>query len=601
MAMDQQHQLRQRIFRFVVVIIFLILVGNLFYMMVLRHGFYEEQALENRQVRLRVTAPRGRITDRHGTIVADNLYIADITLPRSALRDTVPSETLELLLRWFDMPRAETLERLAQQKKRGRRRLVLVGNASMARISAVQERSRQLPGVRVESRPRRRYLHGPLLAHIVGYVGEVGQADLDTTDGGRDYRLGDMIGKLGAESALEDHLRGTDGIKLEEVNAANRVVGRSTLWLVDIQPGLDAALTISLPLQQLMDSAIGEGTGCGVALDVRTGEVLAACSKPSFDANMMTVSISSSQWNELINDPSKPFFNRAVQATYPPGSIYKSVTSLAGLNLGLIGTETVLEPCLGGFEFGDRTFHCWNRSGHGLLDHTDAMVNSCDIYYYQLGLRLDIDQLAEAAYAFGLGKPCSDIFPSEAGGNIPTSAWYDRRFGKRGWTRGVLLNNSIGQGEILVTPLQMAMFTARIATSGTTPDPDFVLSPTKGPRLPQPLPFAESDLAWNRDALLQTVERGTGHYARQDSFLVAGKTGTAQNPHGEDHAWFVCYAPAEKPEVAVAIILENAGSGGSQAGPIAGQWLAGWFRSPQRLEIIADPLPARALPGREES
>ncbi len=599
--MERQHHLRQRIYLAALVVLFLILVGNLFYMMVPRHGFYEEQALENRQVRFRVTAPRGRITDRNGNIVADNLYIADITLPRGALRDTVPGEALERLLTWFQLPRRETLERLQQQKQRGRRRLVLVPNASMARISAVQERSRQLPGVRVESRPRRRYLYGPLLAHIVGYVGEVGQADLDTTEGSGDYRLGDQIGKQGVEAALESHLRGTDGVKLEEVNASNRVVGQRTLWLTDIQPGQDVALTISLPLQEMMDEAIGEGVGCGVALDVRTGEVLAACSKPSFDSNLMTVSISSSQWNALINDPAKPFFNRTVQATYPPGSIYKSVTSLAALNLGLVGMDSVLDPCLGGLEFGDRIFHCWKRAGHGVLDHTDAMVNSCDTYYYQLGLSMDIDQLATAARAFGLGRGCSDIFPSEADGNIPDREWYDRRFGPRGWTRGVLLNNSIGQGEILVTPLQMALLTARLATSGATPDPRFVKEPARDPVMPDPLPFAERHLRWCRDALLQTVERGTGQAAQQDSFTVAGKTGTAQNPHGKDHAWFVCFAPAEKPEVAVAVILENAGSGSVEAAPIAGRWLQGWFGSEERERIIPDPAEPRPLPGREAS
>lgn len=600
MTDSRQIRVRQRIFRVVVLALFLILVGNLFYMMILRHGFYEEQALENRQVRFRVSAPRGRIIDRHGAIVADNLYIADITLPRSSLSGSEPDSTLERLITWFDLPREDTLDRLQVQKERGRRRLVLVPNASMARISAVQERGRQLPGVRVESRPRRRYLFGSMLAHVVGFVGEVGQADLDTTEDGRNYRIGDMIGKQGAESALEDHLRGVDGLKLEEVNAANRVVGRRTIWLDEVQPGSDVKLTISMPLQQHMDQAIGDGVGCGVAISVETGQVLAACSKPTFDSNLMTVSISSAQWNTLINDPAKPFFNRTVQATYPPGSIYKSITSLAALSLGLVDTNSVLEPCYGGMEFGDRYFRCWKHSGHGIIDHTDAMVNSCDTYYYQLGLSLEIDQLAEAARAFGLGEPCSDIFPSEAGGNIPDADWYNKRYGNRGWTRGVLMNNSIGQGEILVTPLQMALMTARLASSGQTPDPTFVLDPARIAVAPPPLPFNEKHLQWCREALWQVVGRGTGKAARQDSVSVAGKTGTAQNPHGEDHAWFVCFAPVENPEVAMAVILENAGHGGSEAAPIAGQWLQAWFASQERIEMLDEIRPGRKTL-REES
>ncbi len=601
MNTDQDLLLRQRIFRGVVISLFLILVGNLFYMMVLRHEFYQGQALENRQVRFRVKAPRGRITDRHGTIVADNLYIADITLPRSSIHFTEPDSTLARLIQWFDMPREETLDRLVKQKKRGRPRLTLVRNASMSRICAVQERARQLPGVRVESRPRRRYLFGQMLAHLAGFVGEVGKADMDTSSQGKNYRLGDMIGKQGVESALEDHLRGRDGLKLEEVNASNRVVGYRTVWLEEVQPGSDVAMTISLPLQSAMDLAIGDGVGCGVAISVASGEVLAAVSKPTFDSNLMTMSISSSQWNELIENPAKPFFNRIVQATYPPGSIYKGVTSLAGLSLGIIDTSTVLDPCHGGMNFGNRYFKCWKRGGHGTVDHTDAMVFSCDTYYYQLGLRLEIDQMATAARTFGLGSPCSDIFPSEASGLIPDSDFYDGRFGKRGWTRGVLLNNSIGQGEILVTPLQMAMLTARIASSGKTPNPTFVLNSNAGPVEPPALPFEEAHLQWCRESMWQVVARGTGKAAQQDSFSVAGKTGTAQNPHGEDHAWFVCFAPVEKPEVAVAIILENAGHGGSEAAPIAGQWLREWFANENRKELLNSGSENNGRTGDEES
>lgn len=576
---------RERLFRGVVLVLFLILLGNLFFMMVIKHGYYQDQALENRQVRFRVPAPRGRITDRYGTILADNLYIADITLARSCLAGDQPDSSLERLLSWFQLPRDKTLARLADQKKRKHGRLVLVPNASMARICAVQERARQLPGVRVESRPRRRYLYGSLLAHLVGFVGEVGQADLDTTTGKQGYRLGDMIGKQGVEAAREDLLRGHDGLKLEEVNASNQIVGRRTVWVDEVVPGQDVSLTVSLELQTRMDQAIGQGVGCGVAIHVPTGQVLAASSKPSFDANLMTMSISSTQWQALINDPAKPFFNRIVQATYPPGSIYKIVTSLAGLSLGLIDTNSVLDPCLGGMEFGDRFFRCWKRSGHGALNHTDALVHSCDTYYYQLGLRMNIDQLAAAARAFGLGRACSDIFPSEASGNIPDTQWYDRRYGKRGWTRGVLLNNAIGQGEVLVTPLQMALLAARVASSGKTPDPTFVLDPQSATRNPPPLPFKESELHWCREALRQVVLRGTGQAARLDSFSVAGKTGTAQNPHGQDHAWFICFAPVEKPEVAVAVILENAGHGGAEAAPIAARWLKAWFDSDDRAQL----------------
>ena len=579
---DRDFMLRVGVFRLVVVGLFMILVGNLFVMMGPRHDFYQSQALENRQDKFRVRAPRGRIFDRNGEVLADNLYIADIVVPRTSVSDAGPDSTLARLLTWFDLPVDETLERLTDQKRRSGP-LVLVRNASMAQISAVEERGRELPGVRVRARARRRYLFGPLFAHTIGYVGEVGQADLDTTGDWTGYRLGDSIGKQGLEASLEDVLRGTSGVKLEEVNASGRVVGREAVWLREVEPGADVTLSISLHLQQVMAAAIGDRPACGVALDTGTGQVLAAYSNPSFDPNLMTVSISTDQWNQLTSDPAKPFFNRLVQATYPPASLYKPVTSLAALQNRLVGRETYLEPCLGGWEFGNRYFRCWKHSGHGDVDHTEAIVQSCDTFYYQLALRLDIDQLAAAARAFGLGRTCTRLFSDESAGNVPDTAFYNRRFGEGRWTRGVLLNNCIGQGELLVTPIQMAVLVGRLATSGQMPDPEFVLLPPQPTRRPPPLPFREADLAWVRAALTETVDRGTGRQAGLEGISVAGKTGTAQNPHGEDHAWFMCYAPADAPEVAVAVIVENAGHGSSEAAPVAGTWLEAYFRASGRL------------------
>ncbi len=587
---EREHLIRRGIFRTVVIILFMILVGNIFVMMVPRHSYYKDQALENRQVRFRVRAPRGLIMDRDGVILADNTYIADITVPKNSLGSDGPDSTLTRLINWFDLPPEATLARLREQKETGHRgALVLISNASMPQIAAIEERGRQLPGVRVEARPRRRYLFGELFAHVIGYVGEVVRADLDTTGDSTGYRIGDMIGKQGIESSLENLLRGGSGIKLEEVNASGRVVGRRPVWLQDVTPGKDVTLSVSLALQHRMAEAIGERTACGVAVDTRSGEVLAAYSHPAFDPNLMTVPISAEQWNTLSGNPEKPFFNRIVQATYPPASLYKPVTSLAGLANGVISTSSILEPCLGGWQFGNRYFRCWKRAGHGLVDHTQAIVQSCDTFYYQLGLRLELDQLAAAARSLGLGRVCTKVFADEASGNIPDTAWYDKRFGKGKWTRGVLLNNAIGQGEILVTPIQMAVLTARLATSGRTPDPVFVINPRSPAKLPDALPFRESDLAWVRRTMELVVSEGTGKAAKLDSIDVAGKTGTAQNPHGDDHAWFMCFAPVKNPEVAMVVIVENAGHGSSEAAPVARKWLEAYF-------AVGDSLPSLPAP-----
>jgi penicillin-binding protein 2 len=431
--------------------------------------------------------------------------------------------------------------------------------------------------VRVATRWRRRYLYGPLFAHVIGYVGEVSQSEIDSARSPDTYRLGDMIGKQGVEARYEQRLRGRPGIKLEEVNASGRRVGRQPVVLQPADPGDDVVLSLSLPLQRQMAKLLEGKVGCGVAVAVPSGEVLAAFSSPSFDPNRLALALTREEWQALATDPAKPFFNRIVQATYPPGSLYKPVTSLAGLRAGVVDTTTWLEPCYGGFAFGNRVFHCWKRAGHGPLDHRGALVHSCDVFYYQLGLRLDLDQLARAARDFGLGSRCTELFPEEAEGIVPTTAWYDDHFGRNRWTRGVLLNNAIGQGEILVTPLQMAMLAARIASFGTVHEPSFVLRSTDPRPVVAPLGFARSHLSWCRRSLRAVVDAGTGTAAQLAGFPVAGKTGTSQNPHGDDHAWFMCYAPADVPEVAVAIILENAGHGGSQAAPLAGRWLHEYF------------------------
>ncbi len=595
--MPQSRTLRGNIFRGGVLFLFGILGLNLFIMQVPRHDYYQSQALENRQVSFPIKGPRGRILDREGNILADNQYLADITLPAAALREDGPDSTLRRLLEWFDLSPPETLDRLRQQKAAGRDPLVLIANASMQLCAAVEEYRQELPGVRVDARARRRYLHGPLFAHVIGYVGEVGQADIDAAGDGV-YRRGDLIGKLGVEKACEELLRGRNGEKIMEVNASGQIVVSQPLWRQRVKPSADVTLTLALALQESLAAQIGERTGCGVALSLPAGEVLAAYSSPSFDPNLLTATISPAEWQELSSDPDNPFFNRVIQATYPPGSLYKPITSLCGLAQDQIGTRSVLEPCRGGYLYGDRVFHCWDRGGHGDLDHELALVHSCDVFYYQLALRLDIDQLHETAVAFGLGRPCGDLFPEEVAGHIPTAAWYDGRFGRGKWTRGVMLNNAIGQGEILVTPLQMANLVALIATSGRVAAPRFLLGSEPVFRQRVELNPHLDHLAWVRSCLEQVVDVGTGTAAHLAGIAVAGKTGTAQNPHGDDHAWFMGYAPAGTPEVALAVILENAGHGGAKAAPVAGRWLWSYFDWAARaIASRPDPMAAASVGG----
>ncbi len=580
---------RAPVYRLTLLVLFALLLVNLFGLQIVKHGDFAQRSVENRQVRTRVRAPRGRILDRDGKVLADIVYVADITVPAGALGrggQIAPDTTLARLIAWFDLPREETLTRLKRDRGRGQERLTVVPGASMPQIAAVEERRAQLRGARVEARTRRRYVHGPLLAHLIGYVGEVTQAEMDTARPPGVYAPGDLVGKAGVEAALETRLRGRAGTRIEEVNAAGRVVGRQTLWLDPVLSGEDVTLALSLAMQETLAAAMAGRPGAALALALPSGEVLAAYSSPTYDPNLFVGGISTGDWETLRDHPDRPLFNRLAQGTYPPGSPYKIVTSLCGLQVGAVAPTSAFQPCYGGYQFGGRFFRCWKKEGHGWVDHEQGLIRSCDTFYYQLGLRLDIDQLRRTALALHLGAPTGSPFRNESAGFIPSSDWYNRRFGKQGWTRGVMLNNAIGQGEILVTPLQMAMLTATVATSGKVERPHFLLDEQGNP--PGPLPIAEAHLAWVRDTMTRVVEEGTGGAARVRGVRVAGKTGTAQNPHGEDHAWFICYAPAEAPAVAMAVMLENGGHGGAVAAPVARRWLAAWFAR----EAAADSLAA---------
>lgn len=582
--MPEGNFIQARILRGVILLLFGVIVAELFALQIVRHDHYQGQSLQNRQVRIRVNAPRGRFLDREGQVLADNVYLADITLPRSCLTDAGPDSTLAKLLRWFAMPADETQERLREQKAAGRPRLTLVANADMPRIATVEERRRELPGARVEARAHRRYRHGTDFAHIIGYVGEVRAAEVGDEDDHLAYHPGDTVGREGLEAAWEDELRGEAGLFLKEVNAVGRVVGSRDVPLWPVVSGTDITLTLSLALQDSLAAVMAGRPGAALALSLPDGEVLAAVSNPTYDPNLFTRGISSREWRNLLDDPRHPFLNRLVQATYPPGSPYKIVTSLAGLEAGVVGKWTHFDPCSGSYRFGNRNFGCWRRSGHGDLGHGGGLVHSCDVFYYQLGLRLDLEQLGDVARLLGLGKVTGSPYAAEVAGNVPSNAWYDEHYGPGRWTRGVLLNNAIGQGELLVTPLQMAVLTARVAVNDRDLAPRFrMAAPGGAAHVARPLPFAAGNLDWLRSTLTRVVDMGTGTRARLEAIEVAGKTGTAQNPHGEDHAWFVCFAPASAPTVAFVVILEHGGHGGATAAPVAASWLNDFFEWRERL------------------
>ncbi|MFQ5607952.1 MAG: penicillin-binding transpeptidase domain-containing protein, partial [Candidatus Zixiibacteriota bacterium] len=426
--------------------------------------------------------------------------------------------------------------------------------------------------------------------------------DDDQTGGKIKLRIGSLIGKQGLEKQFDEVLRGREGTRFLEISAKGVVLGDLADRPVD--PGLagaDLIVTIDAELQRAAANSF-DTFCCGaiVALDPRNGELLALVSKPDYDANIFSGAIPTDVWKSIINDTTKPLLNRPLDGRYPPASPFKLVTAGALLEEKLITEETVFSPCLGGWQFGRRWFRCWKYAGHGTQGVVRAIAESCDSYFYQSGLKLGIDKLAEYARLCGFGAPTGVDLPHENIGLVPTSDTLDRLY-PDGWTKALTLNLSIGQGELLVTPLQVAQFYAGLANRGIVYTPHLlktIIFPD-GSRVSPPaqmayrLPFSPATLKTLNQGLLEVVHSvdGTAEEIALEEFRSAGKTGTAQNPHGENHSWYVGYAPYENPQIVVVALIEGGGHGSAVAAPIVGKL----------LKFYLDHLPALSHEGEKES
>jgi penicillin-binding protein 2 len=347
--------------------------------------------------------------------------------------------------------------------------------------------------------------------------------------------------------------------------------------------------------------ALRPNPSAAVALNVHTGGIIAAVSRPAYDPNEFAMGVSASLLSELLGDPSKPMFNRISHARYPPASTFKMVVAYAILTNRLVDPARVLVYCTGGHRFGNRVFKCWKPEGHGGMNLMSAVVNSCDVYFYRIAEMMDVDMLAESAIEFGFDKKTGIDLPIEVAGNVPSRRYYDKRHGKGRWTQGLMLNNTIGQGEYLGTVLHVARMSAAIANGGWLVEPHFV-DHLAGE---EPLPWERirvehltgTTLSFLQRAMLEVVDRpgGTAYWLRVPWLRIAGKTGTAENPHGDDHSWFTAYAPADDPEVAVAVMVENAGHGSEVAAPIVRNFLVEYFRDLKPLVATPPRPPVRAV------
>ncbi len=553
-------------FKVLLVSLLVILIGILFYLQVIKHSYFYKLSMENKIKIIVKPAPRGRIFDRDGNVIANVVLGFSALFTRSFL---LPKER-QIIAKTLNIPPSELRKNMVGARTISKRRL------NFQELSQLSEITDELPNVRIMEYPIRHYPYGKLFSHLIGYTGEVKEKNLKLLKV-KGYQMGDEIGKMGVEKYYEDYLRGTKGVEYIEVNAKGYEVGiYKDKPAIPPEKGKDVYLTVSLPLQIYADSLLKTyKKGAIVAMDPTTGEILAYISLPGFDPNQLVGGINQKLWTELQNDTLFPLFDRVIKGTYAPGSIYKIVTAGIGLENKIVDRYSRFAACAGKLLIGNRVFKCWKA--HGSLNLVNAIVQSCDIYFYQLSMKIGINKLYQGAKSLGLGQPTGIDLDGESKGFIPDSNWLNKKYGKYGWSKGSIANLGIGQGEILLTPIQVVTLFSGIANNGKTFSPHILkkIVNNKGEVIKKGvgreirLPISKNTIAVLKEAMRGVVQdsAGTAHFSNIPGIDIGGKTGTAQNPSGEDHSLFVGFAPVDSPKIVAFAVFENAGHGSSHAAP----------------------------------
>ncbi|MHB8883012.1 MAG: penicillin-binding protein 2 [Thermodesulfovibrionales bacterium] len=571
MLTEQTTAERIRIAMYVIVIGFLVLMMRLWQLQILQGAEYRKISESNRLRVFGVPAPRGIIFDRNNVpLVKNTSYFCASLIPEEFDVRNVP--LLAKLLKLSEEELAKKINRKGQSPFTPVR---LKEGLSFDEVSFIEARRSDFPGLIIEIEVSRQYIYGSVGAHVIGYLGRL-SPEQSQNPAFRDVPPEAFIGQWGVEKIYDKSLRGTAGQRIIEVDA----FGREIRLLKETTPvkGQDLTLSIDIALQKEVERAFEGRAGAMVALKVDTGEVLGLASAPAFDPNKFAKGITTDEWSGLMQDKKLPMLNRAVQSQYPPGSTFKIITAIAGLEEGTITDETAV-TCRGGISFGKWHFGCWKKGGHNTVMLHRALVESCDVFFYEAGKRLGIDRIHDYATRFGLGKETGIMLGNEKKGLIPDTQWKTEKK-KAPWFLGETFVNAIGQGYVAATPLQMAVMMEAVSNGGRVFQPTLL-------RDAAPTLLSEAGV---RAATLEEIKRhlsgvvnepgGTGAAARSALATVGGKTGTAQVvgirkdskflvEKFRDHAWFVAFAPVEKPAIAVAVIVEHGGHGGSAAAPIA--------------------------------
>jgi penicillin-binding protein 2 len=539
------------------------LTGSFFRTQILQHSQWVLKSEGNRLREVPIPAQRGYIYDRTGAIIAENIPGYTISVLAQS------SDELTTVLRRLAGTIAMTDEQADAVVRRYRRNpsrpAVIFNDASFELVSVLEEHRVEFPGLIIQAAPKRYYPDGAAVAALVGYTGEVNESELQSkTFAG--YKPGQQVGKMGLEKQYESRLRGREGVRFVEVDSRGRIV-REAGARQDISPqGAPPLYTnIDLDLQKFVVGIFGDSLqGAAVALDPKSGEVLALHSAPSYDPNRFIGGVPTEYFRQLNTDPRRPMFNKAVQGTYPPGSTWKLATAVMALEAGIVRLdEHMPTPCTGGMMIGNRYFKCHLHTGHGSLNLEEAIEKSCDVYFYQLGLKLTLARLVAGGISLGSHDRTGVDLPSESRSQFPTmpyQEYFDKKYGKGNWSGGAVVSMAIGQGENAQTVINMARLYTALATDGQAVRPQIVRAATERQQLFQ---LDSAQFAGIRAALTGVVSRGTAAAARIQGIVLAGKTGTAQNTQDakNDHAWFVGFAPASDPKIVVAVMLEFGGHG----------------------------------------
>ncbi len=583
------------IFTLLVTAGFAILTVRLWHLTIMQHSTLQSRAENNRVRELVLDGLRGKILERNGIALVDNRPSFQLSMIPEDMSD--PEKTLTILSGVIDIDVQATLKELKHANPF--RPITLKRDIGRKEVAFVEERRIDLPGIFLEVKPIRRYINGELGAHMLGYLGAITPGQLGKTSRAI-YSRDDFLGQYGIEKIFEKTLRGGKGMKLMEVDAAGRELRK--IGRVAAPSGHDLQLTIDYNAQKAAEEAFIGKMGAAVAIDPNNGDVLAFVSKPSFDPNTLSFGINHEEWKNLVTNEFHPLQNRAIQGQYPPGSTFKIVVAAAALSEGVITPETTIF-CPGSFTLGRRTYRCWKKYGHGAMNVHTALVQSCDVFFYNVGLTLGINTIAKYAKMFGLGTPTGIVLKGEKPGLVPTTKWKEKNR-KEPWIIGETVSCSIGQGYMLATPIQMAGMIAVVANGGKIVRPRIIkrddneVEEQKGTS-----PISKETFDILRRALKGVVyePHGTAWRLKQGPNQYAGKTGTAQviqmkqNEEWDqekvklihrDHALFVSYAPADNPRIAVAVVAEHSGHGGEMAAPVA-QAIIDAYLGDNRDETVA--------------